>query len=269
MTEHRFTAYALAAELDQDKLAAHVQLTGKFRWEEPVIIDPLTCRQLTAEGLGNQQVYLYNFGGMVFVDCSDGMIREFAEKMADVIGPFQDFAPYKEQYALRIEDDARPAITNDYAVMPRSGRVFVEIIAFVIAKSVALERIEAQVDKGMDEMEALIALLEQGKLTFPDKRLAKVASKILSFKYRSIAYVMVLDKPDITWEDQEADRLYRTMANLFELSQRYSQIRHKSETLMDITNVFSNLSHARREMRLEVVIVILIFIEIVIYLLQH
>jgi uncharacterized Rmd1/YagE family protein len=79
---------------------------------------------------------------------------------------------------------------------------------------------------------------------------------------------MVLDKPEITWENQEADRFYMTMANLFELSQRYHEIKHKSETLMDITEVFSSLSHARRASRLEWIIIALIFIEIVIYLFQ-
>lgn len=105
-------------------------------------------------------------------------------------------------------------------------------------------------------------------LGIPDKRLAKLASKILNFKYRSISSIMVLDKPDITWDNPEADRLYLTMANLFELSQRYQEIRHKSETLMDITEVFTSLSHARRASRLEWIIIILIFIEIVIYLFQ-
>ena len=55
---------------------------------------------------------------------------------------------------------------------------------------------------------------------------------------------------------------------MFELSQRYNEIKHKSETLMDITEVFSNLSHARRSSRLEWIIIILIIIEIVIYVFE-
>jgi uncharacterized Rmd1/YagE family protein len=58
------------------------------------------------------------------------------------------------------------------------------------------------------------------------------------------------------------------MANLFELSQRYQEIKHKSETLMDITEVFMGLSHASRATRLEWIIIVLIVIEIVIYLFE-
>ena len=66
----------------------------------------------------------------------------------------------------------------------------------------------------------------------------------------------------------EADRLYLTMASQFELNQRYQEIKHKSETLLDMTDVFTGLSHARRSARLEWIIIILIAIEIVIYLMQ-
>ena len=141
-------------------------------------------------------------------------------------------------------------------------------ICFVLAKSVALERIEEQLDLVLDEVEGLIAQLDQGKLTLSDKRLAKLASSILNFKYRSIAHIMVLDKPDITWESAEVDRFYLTMATLFELNQRYGAIKHKTETLLNITEVFSSLSHARRATRLEWIIIVLIAIEIVIYVLE-
>jgi len=62
--------------------------------------------------------------------------------------------------------------------------------------------------------------------------------------------------------------LYDQMAALFELEDRYRGIRHKSETLMDITEVFSGLAHATRGTRLEWTIIILIVIEIVLSLLQ-
>ena len=135
---------------------------------------------------------------------------------------------------------------------------------FVIAKSVALERIEERIDVVFDEVEGLIANLGKGNLELPDRDMARLASSILSFKFTSIAHIMVLDKPDSTWDNPEADRLYLTMASLFELNQRYQEIKHKSETLLDMTDVFTGLSHARRAARLEWIIIILIAIEIVI-----
>ena len=270
MTPYRFTAFGLTGELDLNRVAARLGIDRKYRWEEPMLLAPSTLRPIPADRSGEEQVYLYSFGAAVFLNCDNDVIRGFSRAMAkaaDGFPPLPD-SRYQDDYSLRIEGVAELAVTNDYAVMPRFEQAFVDIIAFVIAKSVALEQIEEKVDTVLDEAEGLIALLGQGRLGIPDKRLARLAAKILDFKYRSIAYIMVLDKPDITWESPEVDRLYLTMANLFELSLRYQQIKHKSETLMDITGIFSDLSHARRASRLEWIIIALIFIEIVIYLFQ-
>ena len=270
MAAHQFTAFAVAGELDLNRVGSHLGIIRKYRWEEPLLLHPVTFQPLGGDSSEKQQVYLYYFGGVVFLNCTDETIRDFSREMAKISENFKGFPniKYQERYSLSIETGGALTITNDCAVMPRYERAYVDIIAFVIAKSVALERIEEQVVMVLDEMEGFIALLDQGKLGIPDKRLAKLASKIFNFKYHSIAYIMVLDKPEITWENQEADRLYLTMANLFEISQRYQEIKHKSETLMDITEVFMGLSQARRSSRLEWIIIVLIFIEIVIYIFQ-
>jgi uncharacterized Rmd1/YagE family protein len=270
MANHEFTAFALAGELDLNRMGSQLGTIRKYRWEEPMLLSPVTFQPLSSGHSEEQLVYLYYFGGVVFLNCSDSSICDFAREMEKITDTFREFPniKYQDHYSLRIEEGSALTITNDYAAMPRYDRAFIDIVAFVLAKSVALERIEEQVVKVLDEMEGVIALLDQGKLSIPDKRLANLASKILNFKYRSIAYIMVLDKPEITWENQEADRLYMTMANLFELSQRYQEIKHKSETLMDITEVFMGLSHASRATRLEWIIIGLIAIEIVIYLFE-
>lgn len=267
MTGREFTAFALAGEIDLNRLASQLGIGRRYRWEEPLLIDPDTLTPITTEQSQGRQVYLYYFGGVVFLDCPEQVMADFARRMGKTVEAFKTFsaARYREAYSLRVEARREPVVANNYAIVPVYAPVFSDLIAFVIAKSVALERIEEKVDTVLDEVEGLIALLDKGKVGIPDRRLAKLASTILNFKYRSISHVMILDKPDITWEDPASERLYLTMANQFELSQRYQEIKHKSDTLLDITEVFSSLSHARRAARLEWIIIILIFIEIVIY----
>jgi len=265
-----FTAYALFGEIDLNRLATGLGIRGKYRWEEPMILNPESLGPLSAERSEGRQVYLYYFGGIVFLNCPDDMSRDFFRKIAKFSDGIRDYRSFdlRDKYSLEIKPGSKPSITNDNAIMAEYDPAFIDIICFVIAKSVALERIEEKVDQVLDEMEWFIGLLGHGKLGVPDKRLARLASTILGFKYRSLAHIMVLDKPEVTWDNPEADRLYLTMANLFELNQRYAEIRHKSETLMDITGVFSTLSHARRSARLELVIIVLIAIEIAIYVFE-
>lgn len=270
MDRFDFAAFALPGELDLNRLAQKLGIARKYRWEEPLVLNLADLTVFPRERTDVQQVYLYYFGGVVFVNASEEAMYAFPTRMS---GLAEEFRPevslrYRDDYTLRVDEHARMDISNDSAVMPRYERSFIDIICFVIAKSAALERIEEKVDQVLDDMEGLITRLNRGKLSLPDRELARLASTILNFKYTSIAHVMVLDKPEITWEEPEADRLYLTMANLYELDQRYQEIRHKSETLLDITEVFSGLSHARRAARLEWIIIVLIFIEIVIFVLE-
>lgn len=268
MERYGFNAFAFAGELDLNRLAAKLGMVRKYRWEEPMKLNPVTFSP--ADAGDGEQVYLYYFGGVVFINCSGDIIARFLDGIpayADNLKG-QPQLPYREEYRLEIDPRRETAITNDCAVMPRYNLAFMDIICFVIAKSVALERIEERIDVVFDEVEVLIANLGKGSMELPDRDMARLASSILSFKFTSIAHIMVLDKPDITWDNPEADRLYLTMASLFELNQRYQEIKHKSETLLDMTDVFTSLSHARRSARLEWIIIILIAIEIVLYLLE-
>jgi uncharacterized Rmd1/YagE family protein len=263
-----FTAFALDGETDLHRVAAQLQITKRCKWEEPLILVPGTLQLYGGGDFADPRVFLYAFGTVVFYCCDDAVIAAFFQALANTAGEFRNprSSLTREKYSLQLDEGARLAVTNDYTIIPKRDPLFIDIIAYTIAKSVALEQIEARVDVVFDTMEEIIARLDQGKLAVPDRELAKSAATILNFKYRSIAHIMILDKPDITWDSEEADRFYSTLANLFELQQRYSQIKQKSDTLLDITDVFTGLAHARRSARLEWIIIILIAIEILLFL---
>ncbi len=265
---YRFIAFAVGGELDLNRLATRLGIDRKYRWEEPMRLNPIT---FTRSGPGDSVwVYLYYFGGMVFLNCSDDIIARCIEGLKQHLEQLKDQPQlrFREDYQLEIDPASASSITNDSAIMPEFKQELLEIICFVIAKSVALEMIEERVDTVFDEVGVMINRLGQGVLELPDKDLARLASTVLNFKYTSIAHIMVLDKPEITWDNEEADRFYLIISNLFELRPRYQEIKHKAETLLDVTDVFSGLSHARRSARLEWIIIILIAFEIIMALWQ-
>lgn len=258
-----FTAFALDGELDLNRLAARLNIARKYRWEEPMCLNPVTYTPtLAGDGL---QVYLYSFGALVFVNSSDDLVARFLDGIRQYADSLKDRPqlPFREEYRLEIDPLRTPNFSNDSAVVQEDSQAFQEIICLVLAQSVALERIEDRTDAVLDEVEGLIAQLKRGKLELPDRDLARLASIVLGFKYASVAQIMVLDKPDITWDNADAERFYLTMAGLFELRPRYLEIKHKSETLLDVNEVFTSLSHARRSARLEWIIILLIAFEII------
>ena len=120
----------------------------------------------------------------------------------------------------------------------------------------------------VDKLENMIDKLEKGKLNIGNKAIAKTTSKIVRHEYNTIAYIMILDKPDITWTNSDAESLYNQMSEFFELNDRYIILKEKTDILNSIIKGFSSISHSIRGLFVEWVIVILILVEVVLMVLD-
>jgi len=150
--------------------------------------------------------------------------------------------------------------------VPKFEFFYPELVSTVIAKSVALEKTEEHLSTILDTLETMIDKLEKGKLNVGNKEIAKTTSKIVRHEYNTIAYIMILDKPDITWTNSDAKNLYDMMSEFFELNDRYITLKEKTDILNNVLSGFSSISHSMRGLFVEWVIVILIFVEIILML---
>jgi uncharacterized Rmd1/YagE family protein len=268
MTSYPFLAVAIEGETDRNRLASALGVSRKLSWEEPLILAPTTLALVEDSRIDEARVYLSSFGSAVFFNCPDDAVEKFFDLLAQRTTTAKPLRPtsYRERYALRVNNEEKTSVANDLATIAQGERVYLDIVAYVLAKSVALEQLEALVDEVFDRMEEIIDRLGRGELKVADSELARTAATILNFRYRSISHIMILDKPDITWESEGADRFHATLDNMFELRQRYSQIRQKSDTLLHTNEVFAGLSHARRSARLEWIIIVLIAVEIFLFI---
>lgn len=262
-----FKAVVVCKELSLGNIAQHFGIYRKFRWE-----DSLKLTENELKGIikvpENKVVYIFHFGSLVFINCEhhDMMdILEYLKRLEKNVST-TNLRDYSDDYKLEINPDAIPALNNDFMVVAKLNDHHMEIVSTVLAKSVALEKTEIAIDLLLDEIEDVISYLNLGQLTTSDSQLAKLSARILSFKLNTLSYIMLLDKPDITWTNEEAEYTFTELSAIFELEDRYGKIRQKSDTLLDITQVFSTLAHAERGNRLEWAIIILIAIEIVLTL---
>jgi len=265
----QFKAASLCNEINLNQLAKHFGFNKKFQWDEPLY---LSSRQL--EGIikfpEGKSAYVFSFGSIVFLNFAHHEIADLINYLKNIENDLSNATlDYFDDYNLVIDPQQTFSVNYDQMTIPELKEFHVEIIAVVLAKSTALDRIEVGINKLLDNIEDIINFLEKGHLNISDERLAKVSGKILSFKYNTISYVMLLDKPNITWINEESQNLYTEMENLFELRDRYEKTRHKTETLLDITDVFTGLAHAKRGTRLEWMVIILIFAEIVLSIFMY
>ena len=262
-----FKAIVLTNELNLSKIAQHFGVKLKFKWEDFLLLKGEQLKGIIATG-ENKQIYLFHFGSMVSVNLQHHEIMDvvrYLKRLELNINEEKAFT-YEDDYSLEVSPDEEPAINNDMMLVHEQKKYHTDLVATVIAKSVSLDKSEVEVDALLDKIEAVVHNLSQGNLGVSDSELARMTSEILTFRLDALSSLRLLDNPDITWDNEEASALYQELLVLFELKERYENLRHKTETLMDITDAFSGLAHAKRGTRLVWIIIILIAFEIVLSL---
>lgn len=264
MTTYSFCALALAPEIPLPALAEQLGIDRRFAWEVPMELSGNTLRQVLPSA-ETERVFLFAFGSMVFVDCSEQNILAILDYLCRQYPSLCSPQPFhwSDHYRLTVNADAHASCNQDGATIPATSPSSTLILATILAKSVALERVEASLETVLDRSEKRIEALEKGKLRGADASLARDAGAVLRLEHESIHYLGLIDKPDSTWNDETADVLYTMLARQFELRDRYAAVRHRVEVLKDLGSTFANLAHARRSARLEWVIILLIAFEIV------
>ncbi|HEX2954468.1 MAG TPA: RMD1 family protein [Bacillota bacterium] len=271
MLRLRFLAYAVAPEIELNKMAAYCGIPKKYTWEEPLVLQGETLEKILAHSVdAQQQVFVFAFGSVVFINTEATDVKIFIEfiQSSKSGSPIKNYTRYTDDYELRespekvSDSENETVITDQYAVVHYIEAYYPELIAVVIAKSVALEKIEEQIEAILDLLEGTIERLEKAKLRISDKELAKTTAKIIRHEYNTIAYIMILDKPDVTWVHSKAAAFYDRMSEFFELSDRHEIMKEKTAILNMIIDNFSSISHSFRGLFVEWLIVVLILLEI-------
>jgi uncharacterized Rmd1/YagE family protein len=262
-----FRAAALLNEIHTNRIAAHFGIRHKFKWEESLRLGEEALQGILRQPAG-KAIYVFPFGSIVFVNCEQQEIMALIHYLGSIEKGLAAVTAldFYEDYKIEIRPEENLAVYNDKLITSQELSFQQEIVSTILAKSVALERIEVGIDKLLDEIEEIVNFLQRGYLTVSDKKLAQISSRILRFRLNTISYIMLLDKPEITWVNEDAEALFDELSPLFELTDRCENIRQKSEMLMDITKVFAELTHAKRSTRLEWAIIVLIAIEIILAL---
>ncbi len=272
MESMTFKAFAITNEIDLNKIAIHCGIPKKFTWEEPLILRGEILKSILKKETGAAQyVLVFSFGSVVFINYSS------ADEFRTFFNYIQSFEPevnmstvgrYTDDYSLHLDESDHLELTDEYVVVPEYDPFYPELISTVLAKSVALEKTEEQLGKILDTLETMIDRLEKGKMRVGNKTLAKTTAKIVRHEYNTLAYIMILDKPDITWTSSTANEFYDKLSEFFELNDRYKILKSKTEILYNIMDGFSTISHSIRGLFVEWIVVILIVIEILITIMQ-
>lgn len=210
---------------------------------------------------------LTKFGGVVlwnYDTTSAGRLRdELYEFTSD--RSFDD--RLEEQIPVLIgatQDEVQPnAVQLVKADISRIG-----IVTRAMAQSVALERLEYQLDDALDPIMVHVRILrDRGIFRGKARDINRSVGFAMAAKHSILKNLTLFDKPDETWESPDLEKLYRALyENTFDLTDRVRALDRKLAFLQDAVEMLLDTINTRTDQHLELAIIYLIVFEIVLTL---
>lgn len=212
-------------------------------------------------------VFVYDFGSIVSFNLDkkdlDSIYLNFQKHIKCVERPERD------SFNIIVQSTDTEDIGFSEATLDQLDVNKIEMIAVVLAQSVALDHYENIVDQQILKVSRINDHLTKfGKLLASHKNIIKLIGETNKALEHTIFHVDVLDKPPITWDHKDLEVLYEKANSIFELRLRFKNLKIKADYIDSQLTRFIEILRSRRAMRLELIIILLIAIEVIIYLFE-
>lgn len=175
--------------------------------------------------------------------------------------------PEREEIIIHAGAEGADPIQGGAVYLPAVGLPHLQLIAEVLARSLVLEHYEARTARSFDRVEPLARRLERARPRWirPGELLGHLGEVLLN-QQEMVGRIEVSEKPDLLWDHPELERLYARLETEYELRDRYRALERKLELISRTAATVLDILQARRSLRVEWYIVILILVEIVLSL---
>jgi uncharacterized Rmd1/YagE family protein len=239
-------------------LGERLHLRGLY--EPPMALGPLTL-PAGAAGLA----MLLRYGAVVLFNVTDDEQKAFLKELrARVERPLRRMETEDAQLlpvAKQAEGVTPEGIGVSDMALPR-----LQLIATVLARSVALAYYETAMADAFDLIEPLALKLERPR--GGGRRLRELLRHIggaLLVQHRMTGRIEIQDKPDLLWDHPELERLYRRLENEYELEERGTVLERKLALIARTAETALDLIQNRSMLRVEWYIVALILLNLLLY----
>lgn len=216
----------------------------------------------------HEWLLIYSFGVVVLVNLPEDFLKKFlTKKVRQCCSGIRD-DKYSEEYFI-VEDPEveRESAESEEVKVKQLTLERVDLIAEVMAQSVAIDAADHEVEHMFQQFSGYTTALEQhGRMIAPTKTMLKLIGKNYGIIESNVTRLSLLDQPDITWESPELEYLFGSMRSMFELDDRFKALNFKLELIKSHSSLFLDVIGARRIEKLEVIIIVLIAVEILLFL---
>ncbi len=206
--------------------------------------------------------FYFDYGTLVLW----GLTREQEERLLKEVKAFEN-EPYElietEEYRYHIGSVAK--IVKDDITLPQSDILTKLAFSHGLAQSVQLSVFEKLIQKRIYESRnAPRSLAKFGKLVMSRTEIGRMMGKIIVDRNTINLHTDILDTPEFFWEYSDLEPLYRLIAQDLDIAARISVLNRRLDIVKDLFEMLSHEVQYQHSSRLEWIIIVLIFIEVVI-----
>ena len=223
----------------------------------------------------SSDIFIYSYGCVVFWDVTqsevDKLLEEFSQFATDIL-ELKYIHSDKCQYKVSKDNEGSFIdMENDIIVLHQDTNISLAKLAFAygLSQSVKLSVFESSVDKTIESNKSIPnELINTGKISMSKKALAQKVGSLFAEKNYINLNNNILDTPEFFWKHPRYEQYYEMSIRFLDLKQRIHILNSKLDLIRDLyTILLDELKHAQSS-RLEIVVILLIFLEVCISLLE-
>ncbi len=245
----------LGEQTDLKKIQEHIKKYRYLNRDHPLVIQLL-------EG---EYAVLTKFGTATFWNVKSGLASQFIKELLPFVKRHRENYEYLDTLKIYVGGETEKASFENLHIKDIDLEK-IKIISYVSAQSVALDRYENEIDERLEELGKVVDNLRSGGRTkFDQQSLLRQVGNVLSVKQNTVSSLSLFDKPNEAWEREEIEKLYDKLRAEYELRDRFDILNEKIDFLSENNTTLLNFIASQKANYLEIVIIILIVIEIVLF----
>lgn len=256
---HSCAAHYIKPGLNLAKIEEACHELTLYRRERNCLIYKLSETQFLA---------VYSFGVLVTFDVRDKKSRAHYIKLVSKGGEVDDVISVEnaltDDYDLVVDADQPDTVEFNQVRLREFNLEKIFIVMHVLAQSVAIDFLERQVDEHLQKFEKMnLSLSRHGRVDVSAREVMKAIGASGSMMNFVIGKLSLLDKPDIAWDDREAESLFMNMRKMYELADRFEALQFKLNFIQESSGTLLEILQHKKANFLEWIIIALFVFEIV------
>lgn len=207
-------------------------------------------------------IFLFSFGTAVFWGLEDIEESDFLKYLRPFETAILETSEFDE---FSFQTGTTLRISQDEITLPFPSALNKLAVSYGIAQSVKLAVFESTIRKTIDKTKHLPEeIVRKGKIVLSRSEISKTIGQLFLDRSSINLHTDILDTPEIFWEYPENEPPYRLVANYLDVQTRVSVLNQRLNIVKELLEMLSTELNHRHSSRLEWIIIVLIFLEIII-----